>query len=210
MRRPAFIARQSRCPSGLLGRIVAHVMARETRAANRAAVAALAPAPGEHILEIGFGHGRTLALLADAAPGVTVHGVDASPDMVRAATRHNRLLVAAGRVELRQGDSSRLPYPDATFHKTLAVHTVYFWNEPLAHLAEVRRTLRPDGAFVLGFHPRTEDMVRDFPPPTYRFHSGDDILELLHEAGFDEVSLARVGSGSDMLLAHARIQGVAR
>jgi len=82
VRRPAFIARQSSRPTGWVGRLLARIMAHQTSAANRAAVDALALAPGERALEIGFGLGRTIALLASAAPGVVVDGIDVSGDMV--------------------------------------------------------------------------------------------------------------------------------
>jgi len=34
MRRPGFIARQSRCPTGLLGRLIGHIISAETASAN--------------------------------------------------------------------------------------------------------------------------------------------------------------------------------
>jgi hypothetical protein len=57
MRRPDFIARQSGQPSGWLGRLLLRLMAHETRGLNGEVVAALAPAEGDRILEVGFGHG---------------------------------------------------------------------------------------------------------------------------------------------------------
>jgi len=188
-RRPAFIARQSSRPTGLVGRILGAIMARETGAANRAAVRALAVAPNDRVLEVGYGHGRTVELLADAAPGVVVDGVDRSHDMVRAARRRVRRLVAEGRAFLRAGDSARLPHPDGWFDKALAVHTLYFWEVPEAHLRELRRVLAPRGALVLGFTERTDAVAAAFPAETYRFYSADEVGALLRKAGFSDVSL---------------------
>ena len=67
MAKSELIARQSRRPSGWLGEIVARVMAFETAQANRIAVERLAAREGEAVLEIGCGHGRTLARIARAA-----------------------------------------------------------------------------------------------------------------------------------------------
>jgi dienelactone hydrolase len=64
MRRPEFIAKQSRCPVGILGSVVAKVMAHETEADNRAALDLLEIRPDDHVLEIGFAHGRTIAAAA--------------------------------------------------------------------------------------------------------------------------------------------------
>jgi ubiquinone/menaquinone biosynthesis C-methylase UbiE len=92
-------------------------------------------------------------------------------------------------VRLREGDSAHLPYADGAFDKALSVHTLYFWAEPLDHLRELRRVLKPGGALVLGFREKSEAAVRSFPPPTYRFYSTDDVLDLLRRAGFGAVTV---------------------
>ena len=51
MRRPEFIARQSRCPSGLLGRFIGRVMAVETAEANSELLALLDLRPTDHVLK---------------------------------------------------------------------------------------------------------------------------------------------------------------
>ncbi len=130
MRRPEFIARQARCPSGLLGRVLASIMASETAAVNEKALELLQIEPNDHVLEIGFGHGRTVARAAALAWAGVVSGIDVSHEMVKMAIRRNRRLIKEGRVELQQGDSIRLPYDDGRFDGVYAVHTLYFWSHP--------------------------------------------------------------------------------
>lgn len=65
-----------------------------------------------------------------------VAGVDFSPSMVAMARRRNRTLVDQGLIDLRQGDSLRLPYENNSFDRAWSVHTVYFWHEPVAHMPE--------------------------------------------------------------------------
>ena len=107
MRRPEFVARQSACPSGLLGRLIGHVMARETVTANETALELLELQPADHVLEVGFGHGAMIARVAAAVSGGRVAGVDPSAEMCRMAGRRNRRAVASGKVELRRGRSRR-------------------------------------------------------------------------------------------------------
>jgi cyclopropane fatty-acyl-phospholipid synthase-like methyltransferase len=76
MRRPEFIARQASCPTGILGALIARIMAVETRRENATALKLLDLQPKDHLLDIGCGHGRTLALAADAVPEGFVAGVD--------------------------------------------------------------------------------------------------------------------------------------
>ena len=98
MRRPAFIARQASCPSGILGRLLGRIMAVETAAANDKALELLAIGPNDRVLEIGFGHGRTITRAAALASTGFVAGVEVSETMVRMATRQNRRLIAEGKV----------------------------------------------------------------------------------------------------------------
>jgi hypothetical protein len=54
VRRPEFIARQSARPSGILGRAIAWIMARETAADNAAARRLLEITPTDHVLELAY------------------------------------------------------------------------------------------------------------------------------------------------------------
>ncbi len=111
MRRPEFIARQASCPTGLLGRFLARIMAAETMAANKKTLELLAIRPHDHVLEIGFGHGQTLTRAAAAASLGFVAGIDVSEDMVYTATRWNQQLIKQGRVEVQSASSLQIPYP---------------------------------------------------------------------------------------------------
>ena len=68
MHRPEFIARQSAHPTGLLGRVIARIMALETATPNRRTLELLELDEKSRVLEVGFGHGRTLGRAAELAP----------------------------------------------------------------------------------------------------------------------------------------------
>jgi len=190
VRRPEFIARQSRCPTGVLGRLIARVMAQETAPANAHLLSLAELQPTDHVLEIGFGHGRTIERAAAALTRGFVAGVDLSDDMVRMATRRLRCVIAAGRAELRQGDSARLPYADRRFDKAYALHTLCFWSHPAQHLSEVRRVLKPGGRFALGFTPGEDAQARaNFPASVYHFYDTDAVRRLFQAAGFTDIAL---------------------
>jgi ubiquinone/menaquinone biosynthesis C-methylase UbiE len=195
MQRPAFIARQSARPNGVLGRLLLRLMARETARLNAEVLDAVAPRAGEHILEIGYGHGRTIASAASRAPEARFAGLDASPDAAHSATRRCRRLLAGGRLDLRIGDSASLPWDRGTFDAVLSVHTLYFWPEPQHHLREMGRILRVGGRLVLGFRERSDAAIASFPPPTYRFASVDEVMALVDAAGFRSVTVQRDRSG---------------
>jgi ubiquinone/menaquinone biosynthesis C-methylase UbiE len=186
MAKPELIARQSRRPSGWLGEIVARVMAFETEPANRIAIETLAVQPGEAVLEIGCGHGRTLARIA-ATPDTFLVGIDPSEVMVRLARRRMRRCIDAGRADISLASSAKIPHPDARFDAALAVHVVYFWREPLVDLAEIRRVLRPGGRLLLMYRPRDEETLASLPASVYALRSVDQVEALLAEGGFGEI-----------------------
>jgi len=165
-------------------------MERETAVQNDAALTALAVRADDRVLEIGFGHGRTLERLARATPSGFVAGLDHSPEMYEMARRRCAPLVDGGRLELRVGDSRALPYPDGHFDKVLAVHTLYFWDDPTAHLRELRRVLQTNGVCVLGFRPKEDPHATGFPETVYTFYPRDEVRHLLSSVGFVTVELS--------------------
>jgi ubiquinone/menaquinone biosynthesis C-methylase UbiE len=181
-------------------------MAAETLAVNKRTLELLAPDPNSRLLEIGFGHGRTLARAAELAPQGFVAGIDISADMVRIFRTHNPRPLDQGLIEVKHANSDRIPYPDAHFDRAYAVHTLYFWNNPLPHLGEVYRVTRAGGRFVLAFTPK-EDIhaAASFPATVYRFYSIDESKKFLSEAGFKDVQIVReLVASRDTVFAVAR------
>ena len=170
--------------------MIGHVMARETAEANRIALELLDLEPTDHVLEIGFGHGATIARVAAAVSGGLVAGVDTSAEMLRMATKRNRWSIARGLAELRLADARKIPYPDGRFDKVLSVHTVYFWPDLSGPLAEASRVLKPLGRLILAYRSDPQ-AVLSFPATVYRFHGEAEVLDALRVAGFSELRVVR-------------------
>jgi ubiquinone/menaquinone biosynthesis C-methylase UbiE len=181
-------------------------MAIETASLNSQALELLGLQLSDRLLEVGFGHGRTIQLAAAQVPQGFVAGVDVSEDMVRMAHRRCIDLAGKGLVELMVGDSRRLPYADNSFDKVLSVHTIYFWKEPVRDLGEMFRVLRPGGRLVLGFRaPSGNGSVCDFPETVYSFYSIDEVSTLLESVGFEKSAIRNAGTPpGEMFLAVAQ------
>jgi ubiquinone/menaquinone biosynthesis C-methylase UbiE len=204
MRRPEFIARQSRCPTGLLGRLIGYIMSFETATANEGALTLLDVQPGDRVLEVGFGHGRTIERVATALGARFIAGIDLSEEMARMAERRCRRLIRDGKVALTVGDSDDLPFHDQHFDKALSIHTIYFWADPEAHLREIRRVLARSGRFVLAFHSE-EDMAGDFPESVYTFYTAQQVSAFLEACGFERVDVAQAPGGLITVTAHGSL-----
>lgn len=174
--------RQFSGPTGLLGSVAGRIMARKNRALNAWVASLLEAGPADRVIEVGYGPG--LAVAANAARAAFVAGVDRSDVMWRHARRRNAAAIRAGRVDLRQGDATALPFADASFTRALAVNSLQFWDPPDAGLRELARVLAPGGRLVLAqrlFKPSAGKLDRS------RFGMKEDRLEALL------ATLARVG-----------------
>jgi ubiquinone/menaquinone biosynthesis C-methylase UbiE len=168
-------------------------MAKETADENDFALELLQLQPEDAVLEIGCGHGDTLAKCSKAVSRGFLCGIDFSPMMHHYATRRHRRLVAENRIEFHLGSSDRLPFDDRSFDKVFAVHTVYFWKAPLDHLAEARRVLKAGGLFVLGFRPAEDAGFRaTYPSEIYHIRPEGDVAKLARDAGFEAIDLAGI------------------
>jgi ubiquinone/menaquinone biosynthesis C-methylase UbiE len=163
-------------------------MARSNAYEVRWTVALLDLQPTDHVLEIGFGPGIGIQhAVAQATAGV-VAGVDYSPAMVRMARHRNVAAIRARRVVLTHGNVGALPYPDAAFDKAFTIHCIYFWADPRACLAEVRRVLRPSGRLAVTIMPKDRwPPSRTAPPDLFTLYTPDEVARLLSLAGFRDV-----------------------
>ncbi len=204
MRRPAFIARQSRCPSGVLGWLIARIMETETASENDATLDRLELQPHDRVLEVGFGPGRALERAAGVVTSGMIAGVDVSEEMIGMANRRCDRFVREGRMELRLGGVESLPFGDGAFDKVYSVHTLYFWERPAEALGEIRRVLRQHGMLALCFRPSGAPGTADFPAGVYRFYDTNEVTGLLHDGGFHEVAVSEPTGSRGLVIASAR------
>ena len=206
------VAEQLRRPHGFLGRIAGAVMERRSRSANEWTLESLGIRQTDTVLEVGFGPGQCIQRATTLASNGMVAGVDFSEMMVMRARGKNAAAVKAGRVALCLGDARCLPYRDSVFDKALGVNVLYFWDDPIAELRELRRVLRPQGTLALYFVDKND--LAKLPmadPSVFRLYDGDEVAALLSEAGFEDVGyqVKRVSRGETGVCAVAKATSAA-
>lgn len=104
------------------------------------AIAALAPKPGDGVLEIGCGTGRNLIAIAQRFPQAQVFGLDVSNAMLASARGAIERAGLAGRIVVAQADASDFDaealFGRATFERVLVSYALSMippWREALAH-----------------------------------------------------------------------------
>ena len=112
----------------------------------------LNPLPGEKILEIGFGRGRSLARIARAVrPEGKAFGIDLTPEMVKKARSHVKQQHLKEFVEIREGDARELPWDRNFFDAVYMASTLELFDNPdiPVVLDEIMRVLKDDGRLVI-------------------------------------------------------------
>lgn len=103
---------------------------------------------GDHVLEVGYGPGGLIRLLAQT-PAARICGVDPSAEMRDLASRGIR---DSARLDLRLGTADRTGYPAAEFHRVVSVNNVGIWPDLTDGLRELRRVTRPGGQLLIAWH----------------------------------------------------------
>lgn len=193
---------QFACPTGLLGRLVGRLMAIKNGGMNEFAVEMLEVQPDDQALEIGFGHGRTIRMIAERAKAGFVAGVDLSDVMVRQAAKYNFDLIVAGRVEVCQGSIADLPYECGRFTKALAVNNYQFWPNAELNLVEMRRVMREGGLLVICL--RMHSTNRFALAPGFTEDEVADVAGLARWVGFRDIRIVKRKVGREASCVIAR------
>src|SRR4051794_11886758 len=120
-----------------------------SRAVSENMLDALAPMPGQTILELAAGTGETGFAAARAiGPDGRLISTDFAPEMVAAARRASERLGLAN-VEHREMDAERMDLADDSVDGVLCRWGYMLMADPASALAETRRVLRDGGRLSL-------------------------------------------------------------
>ncbi len=173
-----------------------------------AAIDVLAPAMGEHIIDIGCGCGQSsLMLAARVGPKGSVVGVDISSPMLAVAQRRAGQTVDLP-VVFRKLDAQTGDLGQAVFDAAFSRFGVMFFNDSVSAFANIRGSLKPNGrlTFVcwraLAENPwmlaplqAAHPLLPPLPPPDptapgpFAFADASRVRSILSQAGFDAVTI---------------------
>jgi ubiquinone/menaquinone biosynthesis C-methylase UbiE len=184
--------RQFSCPTGPLGHAAGGLMARMNAPLNDWVVDLLDVRRHDRVLELGYGPGLGIERAARRAAEGRIAGVDLSYVMCRQATRRNQAAVRAGRVDLRVGHAGKLPFDDASFTRAFSINSLKFWPQPREGLAEMHRTLAPEGRLVLAHRMQRDDVGR-FDRSRHGMTEPQllEVITMLDALGFQRICVER-------------------
>ncbi|GGP86450.1 SAM-dependent methyltransferase [Streptomyces melanogenes] len=111
----------------------------------------LAIKPGEHLLDVGCGHGSP-ALHAARERRIQVTGCSISRAQITEAIRRAAATGMADRVRFAFGDAMDLPHESGRFDAVWALDSFPHLNDPVQGLGELARTARPGAPILVTFY----------------------------------------------------------
>lgn len=102
----------------------------------------------KHVLDVGRGVGGTSRCLAQEL-GCRVTGIDLTDEYCRAAAMVTDRIGLAELVDFRQGDATKLPFPDASFDTVWTEHVAMNIPDKPALYREMYRVLKPEGTLAI-------------------------------------------------------------
>jgi tRNA (uracil-5-)-methyltransferase TRM9 len=151
------------------------------------------------LLNLGCAHGPDFLPFKDA---FELYGVDFSAEMLKFAEKYAQKFGFS--VELTLADVRRLPYPDASFDRAIAVATYHHLvgGQHEAALKELRRVLKPGGeAFITVWNrgqPRFWFKPREVAVP-WRRKKGETLYRRYYLFSYGELEGLAEGAGFEVL-----------
>ena len=145
-----YVAGQFGKPTGIGGIISTFIMNRMNQIQYKSVMSNLNCCKSDRVLDIGFGNGYHLNLLAKKNEG-DFYSIEISDDMLKAGCKRNRKLIKRRKIHLAVGNVMDIPFENYFFDKIYTVNTVYFWKDLDKSLSEIRRVLKSNGIFLYYF-----------------------------------------------------------
>src|SRR5215467_11207562 len=187
---------QCQKPTGWFGRFTLRNMnSRHSKVTDWGLSHISIPAEG-NILDVGCGGGTTVSKLAAVATQGKVYGVDHSKESIAVAGKTNREWIEMGRVEIREGSVSQLPFSPNAFDLVTAVETHFWWPDLPADMRELFRVTKPGGTLVViaevykGANTTVAKLAEKYAPRTgMKLLSVDEHRDLLANAGYSDIQV---------------------
>jgi ubiquinone/menaquinone biosynthesis C-methylase UbiE len=178
------LAAQLRRPTGQEGINTGDWMNRGNTQMNLDTLKIVDAVSNDSVLEIGMGNGFFVHQIVEKHPSIKYTGADFSEVMVAEAQRLNATWINNGQVTFILTDAAALPFGNCSFNKIFTINTIYFWEDALKILAEIKRVLLQKGKLIIALRPKR--LMQNYPFTKYGFtmFTKQDVVQLLTQNGF--------------------------
>jgi cyclopropane fatty-acyl-phospholipid synthase-like methyltransferase len=175
---------QFKKPTGLFGLFSSNIMVKNNRKNYDRLINDLDVQQNDKLLEIGYGPGIGLHMIAERCSTCTIHGIDFSKLMYKRARKYNKQFIEDGRMQLQYGDFLTTPVIQNDYDKIFCLNVVYFWNELNTPFKKVFSLLNNGGSFHIYMADKNTLIKMKTPDSVFNKYSVEQVEEALKEAGF--------------------------
>lgn len=180
----SYLNDQLACPSGIAGQLLVKKMEKDpaTRARSEWAVDLLDLSDEDQVLEVGFGNGVALELIARQIPLGSLVGIDHSSLMVKRASARLNQYKEELPLALITAAIEDAPKLEQKFSRVLTINSMMYWPEKEKCLQKIKNMMLPDSKILLVYQPTEANSTEEATRRT-----GRGISKLLELTGFQEV-----------------------
>lgn len=185
------LAANLRKPSGEMGIITAEKMNESNEKLYEVLVDTIVDSDiltnKSEVLEIGFGNGAFFEYLNDNLACSKLTGLDFSEEMCALAIQNNPKLIEAKKLEIVCGSIAENSIADHSFDLIIAINVIYFWDNFEENILGIKRMLKPQGCFAIGYRPASNMIQYPFTQFGFRLYENEELDLLMDQYGFEKI-----------------------
>lgn len=198
-----YIGSQFGNPRGFVGKVCCIIMNVINRAMYKNTVSVVDIKSGDKVLDIGYGNGYLLKLIYEKC-NIDLYGIDISEDMKIQATKRNKKAKQNGQLFLGVGDCCDLPYEDNMFAGVSSINTVYFWNDAIKGLSEIKRVLKTNKSFYNVVYTKEWLDTLSYTQKGFKKYEPEQLIEFGRIAGFEHIEVKDIMKGKSFVVIYTK------
>jgi cyclopropane fatty-acyl-phospholipid synthase-like methyltransferase len=139
------------------------------------------------LLEIGYGPGVGIHMIAQSCESCIVHGVDFSTLMYKKASKYNKAFIDDGKVKLQYGDFLDIPIAQYQYDKIFCLNVIYFWDELDKPFKKTCSLLNANGVFYIYMMKADSLIKKKAPDSVFNKYTIEQVVDALRLAGFSKI-----------------------
>lgn len=176
-----YLIKQSRNPSGLVGRVITNIWSSYFKELSLWAIKQTTIPNNSRILEVGYGGGSTIKNLLALDKNLDIHGIDISKESYQTAKRMLLKSIDNDSVQLMVGNVANLPYQNNYFDLVFAIQTHIFWEDLKQSFQEIYRVMsNPSTLIIASEKEKIKYHMTDYG-------TSHELMQLLTSIGFSKI-----------------------
>ncbi len=198
-----YLSSQFMNPRGFIGNVITFSQNIINVKMYKSTVAVVNATAEDSILDIGYGNGHLLKYLYKKT-GSSLYGIDISDTAKALAKKRNKKALRDGKLNLEVGSCVDLPYEDDTFSAVTSINTIYFWEDTVKGLKEIRRVLKEGQSFYnVVYTKKYLDKIK-YTEVNYKKFETEELVRLGKKAGFSKVSVKNIVDGDSVIVRYTK------